>query len=359
MSEPNNVGIVGRHSGNGGIAVKTGYMKDADATAKRFKDVLDGRGFPSSLDVSGDTVAAPLSALQDSSTLPQKPGYVNKNLVEGLADRDKARVLKNAVMSGEDTISQETRMLQDRLARLAAGASDNELSEALLTPQMRGARKEYGVFMGKNGALPVDSNAMDSFYRDNPIASTLLESAKETNPQGFKGIAKGTLAEAEELKRLLKSAGKRMGEETPKSEAYNTARQQLKDIIENRVPGFRDMNTRYADAKTTQKLFEDSVKRGATSVGGATKSPFWSGLSTPFTGAAALGGTINPLVALAGVGGLAGKAGLRASRRSAGRQILETGSKTAMSELLLRELKDMPRSSAAAILKEALGKKGK
>ena len=48
--------------------------------------------------------------------------------------------------------------------------------------------------------------------------------------------------------------------------------------MDREFPGFRDVNRNFADAQTTQDIFESRLKKGLTSVGGATVSPYWSGL---------------------------------------------------------------------------------
>ena len=228
-------------------------------------------------------------------------------------------------MAGNDDVLQEARVLGDRLVRLKAEAPDYALADALLTPQMKAARSEYGTFMKNNANLPIDENILNNFYTENPTVRSLLNKAKRENPQAFKNVKSGTLAELEELKRLLKGAAKRQGEEVPKAEGYKAARQQLKDIIEGYVPGFREMNMRYADAKLTQQMYEDAIKSGASTVGGVTKSPFISKWGSALSGGLLTGGIMSGSPATIGAlaAGIGGRALHRAIQRAQGRALMD------------------------------------
>lgn len=328
QNNPANVGYISMNPANKKTVVKTAFKEDVGRAVKRTEPERRGARHLSSSQVISENdkaAGARLSALQSGNdSIAGYSASVNKNFVNALADKDKTRVLKNAAMAGNDDVLQEARILTDRLARLKGEAPDHALADALRTPQMKASKSEYELFMKNNGDLPIDANIAHKFYVENPTAKPLLDSAKRDNPQGFKNIQNGSLAEFEELKRLLKSAAKRQGEEAPKAEGYKTARQQLKDIIEGYVPGFRNMSMRYADSKMTQQMYEDAIKNGASAVGGTTKSPFIDQFVSVLGGSGAVGGLLasNTTAITAGTLALIGRGLIRAARRNAGQSIM-------------------------------------
>ena len=93
--------------------------------------------------------------------------------------------------------------------------------------------------------------------------------------------------------------------------------------MDNKFSGFRDINTKVAAAESAQDIFESKLRKGLTKVGGATVSPFWSGLSSPIAAAGIVGSAFNPASLAFTAGGLGGKAIMRKIRRDAGRRIAD------------------------------------
>ena len=328
MDNISNVGIVGRHTGNGGVAVKTGYRMPNNRIEKEF-GVTDGRAdnpiiIRQAQDTQQDPVAAArFSALRntDNEIISTKSANV-KNMVDALSDNVKTRRMKEGVMSGATDVQQRAAKLSDNLVRRKEGAQNPILDDAMLTPQMRQAQIDYDAYMTKYGNLDLD---LSRFYRENPAAKGLIDEARAIDPQSFKNIKRGSLKEAEILKQLLKTSSGRVGETAGKIRAYNTARENLKNLVETKAPGYRDLNRRYADAETTQELFENLITRNARQVASATTSPFWSGITSPLSAAGVVAGYIDPIALLGTAGMLGGKSIMRQFRRSNARNVANGG----------------------------------
>jgi hypothetical protein len=350
QSVPANVGYIGKHTDTGATIVKGGH-KIENSRLGRYKDLAPQGEQKPSLRV--DTFVSP------ENNIPQSLGFVNENFIKGLADKDKARVLKNAGMAGDDNILAEARALTDRITRLEAGAPDTALANAMLTPQMKAAKTEYGAYMARNGDLPVDSKFIRQWRKENKTAKRFIDNYYRTHPKGFAGIPDGTLQELEEVKQILKNGANRLGEDTAKKGAFDAARNQIKDYMENQVAGFRPMNARYADAKMTQRMFEDAVKRGASQVGRSTVSQFKDQLIMTLGGGGALGGalTANPVTLASGLSALGLRELIRAGRRRAGRQIMENGARTTLADMLLNGAKAIPAGVPSTTLVKMLQEK--
>ena len=284
---------------------------------------LDGRNGPSSPVIANGARALRISGLQPTdNTIISTNSELVKNMVDALSDNVKTRRMKEGVMSGATDVQQRAAKLSDNLVRRKEGAQNPILDDAMLTPQMRQAQIDYDAYMTKYGNLDLD---LSHFYRENPAAKGLIDEARAIDPQSFKNIKRGSLKEAEILKQLLKTSSGRVGETAGKIRAYNTARENLKNLVETKAPGYRDLNRRYADAETTQELFENLITRNARQVASATTSPFWSGITSPLSAAGVVAGYIDPIALLGTAGMLGGKSIMRQFRRSNARNVANGG----------------------------------
>lgn len=255
------------------------------------------------------------------------PTYSDRSFIEGLADINKSTKMRNAVQSGAEDLSERARVLSDQLEHRKNGMYNSSLEDALTIPELKTAKQNYNKFIVENGESLLPINDVNKFYQDNPIAKGMIEKAREINPSAFKGIKQGSLAEFDELKRLLNAESKNVMSGTSASvkDAYKRAGNELKTLMDRNAGGFRDVNTRMAAAQTAQDIFESKLGKGLTQVGGstATTSPFWSGITSPLTAAGVVGGAFNPMSLALTAGGLSAKALMRAVRRNAGRRIAD------------------------------------
>ncbi len=334
-SNPANTAIIGKHKDTGDIFVKTA-LKDSNLGKKN--KTLDGRTFPSyTVDstVTGNSrVPSPqhvrFSDFQDlnASNITQNIENVNpafkRSFVEALADENKRRVMKNAVQSGAEDLSERAKILSDQLERRKNGMFDADFEEVIKTPELRKAEFDYSRFMDKNGSRQMAADKVRDFYNQHPVAKNTIAEMRSVDPRAFDGISPGSLAEFDMLKKILREeAGNKIGVGASKAGALKRAENDLKTLMDKEFPGFRDANRSFANAKTTQNIFESKLKKGLSSVGGATNSPFWSGISSPLTAAGLVGGYFNPTALAGTVAGLGGKALMRHSRRNAGRRLAD------------------------------------
>jgi hypothetical protein len=327
-SNPSNKAIVSRDNNTGDIYLVSS-MKDK-SLGKKIKNSGGRPTPPYAVDnnVTKPAVGANFRFSSSSDDIIAQNienvnnNYGTKSFVEALADKDKSRTLKNAVMSGEDSLAEKARVLQDALERRKSGMFDEELEALVKTPELRSAEYNYASFLNKNGDKVLSKDRVAEYYLNNPVAVGLLEEARAINPQAFAGVKKGSLKEFDILKQELRnsrSAGDTIGK--PRQDALKRAENSLKNLMDDSFSGFRDVNSNLAKAKTNQDIFEGKLKKGLTSVGNATVSPFWSGISSPLAAAGVVGGTINPATLAATAGGLGGKALMRHFRRQAGRDV--------------------------------------
>ena len=253
------------------------------------------------------------------------PSYSDRSFIESLADINKSTKMRNAVQSGAEDLSERARVLSDQLEHRKNGMYNSSLEDALTIPELKTAKQNYNKFIVENGKSLLPINDVNKFYQDNPIAKGMIEKAREINPSAFKGIKQGSLAEFDELKRLLNAESKNVmsGESASVKDAYKRAGNDLKSLMDNKFSGFRDVNTKVAAAESAQDIFESKLRKGLTKVGGATVSPFWSGLSSPIAAAGIVGSAFNPASLAFTAGGLGGKAIMRKIRRDAGRRIAD------------------------------------
>ena len=210
---------------------------------------------------------------------PSRNNSIKRSFIEALADDNKRRTMRNAVMSGAEDLSERAKILSDRLERRNSGMYDADFEQVIKTPELSRAEEKYAGFMAKNGGQMMPEEKAADFYAQHPIAEDMIAEMRLIDPRAFAGIQPGSLAEFDMLKkRLREEAGNRVKVGVSRSGALKRAENDLKTLMDREFPGFRDMNRNFADARTTQDIFESRLKKGLTSVGGATVSPYWSGL---------------------------------------------------------------------------------
>ena len=285
-SNPANKVVVSKNSNTNGISVIT-TMKDK--SLGKINKRLGGLPFPPyGANVTSDVSTAAGSKIPDfqplnKSIIPQNMSAVNpafkRSFVEALADDNKRRTMRNAVMSGAEDLSERAKILSDRLERRNGGMYDADFEQVIKTPELSRAEEKYADFMAKNGGQMMPEDKAADFYAQHPIAEDMIAEMRLIDPRAFTGIQPGSLAEFDMLKkRLREEAGNRVKVGVSRSGALKRAENDLKTLMDREFPGFRDMNRNFADARTTQDIFESRLKKGLMSVGGATVSPYWSGL---------------------------------------------------------------------------------
>ena len=330
-SNPANKVVVSKNSNTNGISVITA-MKDK--SLGKINKRLGGLPFPPyGANVTSDVSTAAGSKIPDfqplnKGILPQNISEVNpafkRSFVEALADENKRRIMRNAVMSGAEDLSERAKILSDRLERRKSGMYDADFEQVIKTPELSRAEEKYANFMAKNGGQMMPEGKVADFYTQHPIAEDMIVEMRQIDPRAFGGIQPGSLAEFDMLKKTLREeAGNKVKVGASRSGALKCAENDLKTLMDREFPGFRDVNRNFADAQTTQDIFESRLKKGLTSVGGATVSPFWSGISGPLTAAGVVGGYFNPVSLAVTAGGLSGKALMRRMRRDAGRRLAD------------------------------------
>ena len=285
-SNPANKVVVSKNSNTNGISVITA-MKDK--SLGKINKRLGGLPFPPyGANVTSDVSTAAGSKIPDfqplnKSIIPQNMSAVNpafkRSFVEALADENKRRTMRNAVMSGAEDLSERAKILSDRLERRNGGMYDADFEQVIKTPELSRAEEKYAGFMAKNGGQMMPEDKVADFYAQHPIAEDMIAEMRLIDPRAFAGIQPGSLAEFDMLKkRLREEAGNKVKVGASRSGALKRAENDLKTLMDREFPGFRDVNRNFADAQTTQDIFESRLKKGLTSVGGATVSPYWSGL---------------------------------------------------------------------------------
>ena len=285
-SNPANKVVVSKNSNTNGISVIT-TMKDK--SLGKINKRLGGLPFPPyGANVTSDVSTAAGSKIPDfqplnKSIIPQNMSAVNpafkRSFVEALADENKRRTMRNAVMSGAEDLSERAKILSDRLERRNGGMYDADFEQVIKTPELSRAEEKYAGFMAKNGGQMMPEDKVADFYAQHPIAEDMIAEMRLIDPRAFAGIQPGSLAEFDMLKkRLREEAGNKVKVGVSRSGALKRAENDLKTLMDREFPGFRDVNRNFADARTTQDIFESRLKKGLTSVGGATVSPYWSGL---------------------------------------------------------------------------------
>ena len=285
-SNPANKVVVSKNSNTNGISVIT-TMKDK--SLGKINKRLGGLPFPPyGANVTSDVSTAAGSKIPDfqplnKSIIPQNMSAVNpafkRSFVEALADDNKRRTMRNAVMSGAEDLSERAKILSDRLERRNGGMYDADFEQVIKTPELSRAEEKYAGFMAKNGGQMMPEDKVADFYAQHPIAEDMIAEMRLIDPRAFAGIQPGSLAEFDMLKKTLREeAGSRVKVGASRSGALKRAENDLKTLMDREFPGFRDVNRNFADAQTTQDIFESRLKKGLTSVGGATVSPYWSGL---------------------------------------------------------------------------------
>ena len=285
-SNPANKVVVSKNRNTNGISVITA-MKDK--SLGKINKRLGGLPFPPyGANVTSDVSTAAGSKIPDfqplnKNIIPQNMSAVNpafkRSFVEALADENKRRTMRNAVMSGAEDLSERAKILSDRLERRNGGMYDADFEQVIKTPELSRAEEKYAGFMAKNGGQMMPEEKVADFYAQHPIAEDMIAEMRLIDPRAFDGIQPGSLAEFDMLKKTLREeAGNRVKVGVSRSGALKRAENDLKTLMDEEFPGFRDMNRNFADARTTQDIFESRLKKGLTSVGGATVSPYWSGL---------------------------------------------------------------------------------
>ena len=331
-SNPANKVVINKHPETKGISVVT-TMKDK--SLGKINKRLGGLPFPPyGANITSDVSTAAGSKIPDFQPLNKNitPSQTDVNpfekrsFVEALADRDKARIMRNGVLSGANDLSERARILQDNLTKRKDGWFDADFEKLIRTPELAKAEVQYAQFMAKNGQKTLSPQKVSDFYGQHPIAKDMIAEMREVDPRAFDNILPGSLGEFDMLKKNLREeAGNKIKVGASKSGALKRAENALKELMDGEFPGFKDVNTQYASAQTAQDIFESKLRQGLTSVGGSTAntSPFWSGISSPLTAAGVIGGYFNPSALALTAAGLGGKALMRSSRRAAARRLAD------------------------------------
>ena len=331
-SNPANKVVINKHPETKGISVVT-TMKDK--SLGKINKRLGGLPFPPyGANITSDVSTAAGSKIPDfqplnkNITLSQTDvnPFEKRSFVEAMADRDKARVMRNGVLSGASDLSERARTFQDLLTKRKEGWRDADFEKLVKTPELAKAEVQYAQFMAKNGQKTLSPQKVSEFYERHPIAKDMIAEMREVDPRAFDNILPGSLEEFDMLKKILREeAGNKIKVGASKSGALKRAENALKELMDGEFPGFKDVNTQYASAQTAQDVFESKLRQGLTSVGGGTAntSPFWSGISSPLTAAGVIGGFFNPMYLALTAAGLGGKALMRNSQRAAARRLAD------------------------------------
>ena len=331
-SNPANKVVINKHPETKGISVVT-TMKDK--SLGKINKRLGGLPFPPyGANITSDVSTAAGSKIPDfqplnkNITLSQTDvnPFEKRSFVEAMADRDKARVIRNGVLSGASDLSERARTFQDLLTKRKEGWRDADFEKLVKTPELAKAEVQYAQFMAKNGQKTLSPQKVSEFYGRHPIAKDMIAEMREVDPRAFDNILPGSLEEFDMLKKILREeAGNKIKVGASKSGALKRAENALKELMDGEFPGFKDVNTQYASAQTAQDVFESKLRQGLTSVGGGTAntSPFWSGISSPLTAAGVIGGYFNPSALALTAAGLGGTALMRSSRRAAARRLAD------------------------------------
>ena len=327
-SYPANKAVVNRNDTTGEINVVTG-MKDRGLN-KELRGSGVRTGSPYAVDSNATKPAVVrFSAFRTSykDNIAPNAEKVNnsfgvKSFVDALADKDKSRKMRNAVMAGADELAEKARVLQDAIVRREAGMYDEGLENLVKTDSFKRAEAKYNEFMTKNGNNSISTQKVNEFYGQHPVAQGMIDEMRVVDPRAFDGVKRGSLKEFDLLKQALRTeAGQNITVGASRKGALKRAENALKALMDKEFKGFKDVNTNFADARTGQEIFESKLKKGLNAVGGATSSPFWTGISSPLTAAGVVGGVVNPLPVILAGAGLSGKALMRAYRRNLGRDI--------------------------------------
>ena len=268
-SNPANKVVVSKNSNTNGISVIT-TMKDK--SLGKINKRLGGLPFPPyGANVTSDVSTAAGSKIPDfqplnKSIIPQNMSAVNpafkRSFVEALADENKRRTMRNAVMSGAEDLSERAKILSDRLERRNGGMYDADFEQVIKTPELSRAEEKYAGFMAKNGGQMMPEEKAADFYAQHPIAEDMIAEMRLIDPRAFAGIQPGSLAEFDMLKkRLREEAGNKVKVGVSRSGALKRAENDLKTLMDREFPGFRDVNRNFADARTTQDIFESRLKK--------------------------------------------------------------------------------------------------
>lgn len=333
-SNPANKVVVSKNDNTKGISIVTA-MQDKSLGKKNKR--LGGLPFPPyEANITSDVSTAagslkipdfqPLDTNSVTPLVQEVNPFEKRSFVEALADRDKARVLRNGVLSGAGDLSERARILQDNLTKRKNGWYDPDFEKLIKTSKLKEAENEYAKFMNNNGGKTLSAEKVEGFYQNHPIARDIISEMRDVDPRAFDNIAPGSLAEFDMLKKILREeAGNKIKVGASKSGALKRAENSLKDLMESEFSGFKSVNKDYAEASALQDIFESKLKQGISSVGGGTAnvSPFWSGISSPLTAAGVVGGFFDPSYLSITAAGLGGKALMRNYRRNAARNLAD------------------------------------
>ena len=331
-SNPANKVVINKHPETKGISVVT-TMKDK--SLGKINKRLGGLPFPPyGANITSDVSTAAGSKIPDfqplnkNITLSQTDvnPFEKRSFVEAMADRDKARVIRNGVLSGASDLSERARTFQDLLTKRKEGWRDADFEKLVKTPELAKAEVQYAQFMAKNGQKTLSPQKVSEFYGRHPIAKDMIAEMREVDPRAFDNILPGSLAEFDMLKKILREeAGNKITIGASKSDALNRAENALTELLNGEFPGFNEINIQYEKAKIAQDVFEGNLYHGLKSIGteAANTAPFWHGLSGPLTASGIVGAYFNPMYLALTAAGLGGKALMRNSQRAAARRLAD------------------------------------
>lgn len=331
MGSPIEAGIAGAGGG-----LLSGSINSKDKYVDTALNLIGGAGA-----VAGAKgLANGFKAVKDIRNAPKE--ITDESFKKALSNKNSVRRMKNAIQAGNDDLQWRASEFVNNMEHYKAGAKDTPFAQSIKTPEFKKASEEYGKFIVEHGddMLP----DMKGFYKENPVAQGLIKNARKADPTTFKNIEKGSLAEADILKRLLnESSGATSGEKSFMQSAYKKAGDRLRTLMDKTSSGFREVNRNFAHASTNQDLFEKAILSSAKQVANSTPSPM-SKLTGSTLSALSGGGVLaglmtgNPLPLAAGVSLATGRAAQNALRKQAGTAVAK-GMKP-LSEIFLNTMKE-------------------
>ena len=258
------------------------------------------------------------SGLQGAKDIIQDYEYNVKqnNFIQALGDTDKSETMKSGVKAGDKNTREMAQKLVKDIEDMRSGKKNEALRSDLETPEMYKARDDYAAFDNKYGKQQVPQEQVDAFFENNPLAKNKLETIKRVNPQALKGKADNSFSALNRLKMSLHKDSKWNQASSDLRDAYRTAEQDLKTVLDNNFNGHRALDAQYAIAERVQEAFEDQVLKSAKDISKTKPTKWYSGAVIP-----ALLGSFTPYKFPIAALSVAGNLGKRALQRNASRSI--------------------------------------
>lgn len=170
--------------------------------------------------------------------------------------------IKSGVTASKDVASQVNDVAEKALRDTHERVNQAVLQDfGVKSPQelMEQGQKEFSEFSNKYQGKSIPPTKAQNLYESRLIRNE-AEAMRANNPAKWKNVPENDIVFLQEVKSKIAAKSRGAGERV---DDYRDAKNHITDFLNDNVPGFKEMNQRYAQSKAKEKIADSMMKGGA------------------------------------------------------------------------------------------------